>query len=203
LLALLLNTQIQCRGFFRAVFFLPVIVSGSVTTILWRQMLGYETGLINGVLNALGLAQIPWINNPHLAMPAIAIMVTWKQVGFYVVLFLIGLQSIPGYLYEAADLDGAGQVQKFLRITLPSLRNTLVLIVVLSTIGGFSLFVEPFVMTGGGPMNSTISVMLYIYKQAFVFGHMGYAAALGFFFALIILAVVLVQKRVIENRDGG
>ena len=92
-------------------------------------------------------------------------------------------------------------IRKFFDITIPSLKNTMVLVVVLSTIGGFSLFVEPYVMTGGGPMNSTISVMLYIYNQAFVFGHMGYAAAIGFFFASIILLVVLIQKKVLEGKD--
>jgi ABC-type sugar transport system permease subunit len=133
-------------------------------------------------------------------MPSIAIMATWKNLGLYVVLFLVGLQAIPSYLYEAADIDGARAIQKFFYITLPSLKNTMVLVVVLSTIGGFSLFVEPFVMTGGGPLNSTLSAMLYIYKQAFYFGHMGYASALGFFFAAIILLVILVQKKVLETR---
>ena len=103
-------------------------------------------------------------------------------------------------MYEAADIDGAKAHQKFFYITLPALNSTMVLVVILSTIGGFSLFIEPFVMTGGGPMNSTLSAMLYIYNQAFYFGHMGYAATLGFFFALIILLVVLLQKKFIEQK---
>ncbi len=200
ILAVFLNQKIKFRGFFRALFFLPVIVSGVVITILWQQLYAYETGLLNLILLKLGVGKIPWINSPNWAMPSIAIMATWKNVGLYIVLFLVGLQGIPKYLYEAADIDGAKSLQKFFYITLPSLNSTMVLVVILSTIGGFSLFIEPFVMTGGGPMNSTLSAMLYIYNQAFYFGHMGYAATLGFFFAFIILIVVLIQKRFVENK---
>lgn len=200
LLAVCLNQKIIFRGFFRALYFLPVIVSGVVITILWQELYGYESGLLNLILMKSGFPKIPWINDPNLAMPSIAIMATWKNVGLYIVLFLVGLQGIPKYLYEAADIDGAKPYQKFFHITIPALNSTMVLVVLLSTIGGFSLFIEPFVMTGGGPMNSTLSAMLYIYNQAFYFGHMGYAATLGFFFAFIILIVVLIQKKFIENK---
>jgi ABC-type sugar transport system permease subunit len=131
-------------------------------------------------------------------MPSIAIMATWKNVGIYIVLFLVGLQNIPKEIYESANLDGANRYNQFVKITLPMLNPTMVLIVALSTIGGFSLFIEPYVLTGGGPMQSTMSGMLYIYNQAFYFGHMGYAATLGFVFALAILLVVLLQRKVIE-----
>ncbi len=199
LLAVLLNQKIKFRGFFRAVFFLPVIISGVVITILWFQLYNFETGLFNLMLMKLGFTRIPWINSPNWAMPSIAIMATWKNVGLYIVLFLIGLQGIPKYLYEAAEMDGATAVQQFFHITVPALNSTMVLVIILSTIGGFSLFIEPFVMTGGGPMNSTLSAMLYIYNQAFYFGHMGYAATLGIFFAFIVLMVVLIQKKVVEK----
>ncbi len=199
-LAVCLNQKINFRGFFRALYFLPVIVSGVVITILWQELYGYESGLLNLILMKLGFPKIPWINDPNLAMPSIAIMATWKNVGLYIVLFLVGLQGIPKYLYEAADIDGAKPYQQFFYITIPALNSTMVLVVLLSTIGGFSLFIEPFVMTGGGPMNSTLSAMLYIYNQAFYFGHMGYAATLGFFFAFIILIVVLIQKKFVENK---
>ena len=197
--AVQLNKKIKFRGFFRALFFLPVIVSGVVITILWEQLYSYETGLLNLILTRLGFMRIPWINSPEWAMPSIAIMATWKNVGLYIILFLVGLQGIPKYLYEAAEIDGAKPVRRFFHITIPALNNTMLLVIILSTIGGFSLFIEPFVMTGGGPMNSTLSAMLYIYNQAFYFGHMGYAATLGFFFALIILLVVLIQKKVVER----
>jgi len=197
--AIQLNKNIRFRGFFRALFFLPVIVSGVVITILWEQLYAYETGLLNLVLTRLGCSRIPWINSPEWAMPSIAIMATWKNVGLYIILFLVGLQGIPRYLYEAAEIDGAKAYQRFVYITVPALNNTIMLVIILSTIGGFSLFIEPFVMTGGGPLNSTLSAMLYIYNQAFYFGHMGYAATLGLFFALIILLVILIQKKVIER----
>jgi len=200
-LALLLNQPIRARGFFRAIFFMPVVVSGVVITILWQQLYAYETGLLNVVLSKIGLPRIPWLISPDWAMPSIALMATWKNVGLYIVLFLVGLQNIPQYLYEAAAIDGARPLQRFFYITLPALNNTIVLVVILSTIGGFSLFIEPFVMTGGGPMNSTLSAMLYIYNQAFYFGHMGYAATLGFFYALLVLGVVLLQRKIIERNS--
>jgi multiple sugar transport system permease protein len=199
LLAVLLNQKIKFRGLFRALFFLPVVVSGVVITILWMQLYSNETGLINLILHRLGFAGIPWINDPAYAMPSIAVMATWKNVGLYVVLFLVGLQNIPKSLYEAAQTDGANEVQKFFNITIPGLNNSMILVVILSTIGGFSLFIEPFVMTAGGPLNSTLSAILYIYNQAFYFGHMGYAATLGFAFAFFVLIVVLIQKKIVQQ----
>lgn len=200
-LAVMLNQAIRFRSFFRAIYFMPVIVSGIATTILWQQMLGYDTGVLNTAATALGLPRVPWLISARWAMPSIAIMATWKNVGLYVVLFLVGLQGIPRHLYEAAEVDGATPMQCFRFITVPSLRNTLVLIGILSTLGGFSLFIEPFVMTGGGPMNATLSVMLYIYNQAFSFGHMGYAATLGLLYAVIMLISVQLIRRGGEARD--
>ncbi|CUU05189.1 multiple sugar transport system permease protein [Candidatus Kryptobacter tengchongensis] len=197
--AQLLNKKIKLRGLFRSIYFLPVVVSGVVVTVLWQQMYAYETGLINQILLKFGFKKIPWLVSPKFAMPSIAIMATWKNVGLYIVLFLAGLQNIPRELYEVAEIDGASSFQKFLKITLPMLNPTIVLVVVLSTIGGFSLFIEPYIMTGGGPMDSTLSAMLYIYNQAFYFNHMGYAATLGFFFATIIFLVVILQRKFIER----
>lgn len=198
LLAVLLNSRIKFRGLFRAIYFLPVVVSGVAVTILWQQLYSFDYGVLNSLLTSLGLSPIPWLVDPAWAMPSIAIMATWKNVGIYIVLFLAGLQNIPGELYEAASLDGATWMRKFYHITLPMLNPTVIVIVILSTIGGFSLFIEPYVLTGGGPMQSTLSAMLYIYNQAFYFGHMGYAATLGVVFALIILLIVLVQRKLIE-----
>ena len=198
-LAQLLNQKIRGRTFFRASYFMPVVVSGVVVTILWQQMYASETGLINLLLQRLGLPGIGWLTDRRYAMPAIAIMATWKNVGLYVVLFLVGLQAIPTDLYEAAELDGASAWQKFRLITLPMLNPTIMLVLLLSTIGGFSLFIEPYVMTGGGPANSTLSGILYLYKQAFFFSKMGYATTIGFFWAIIIFIVVLLQRRFVET----
>jgi multiple sugar transport system permease protein len=197
-LASLLNEKLKGRGFFRTVYFLPVVVSGVVVTILFQQLFAFDTGFINSVISALGGKRVPWLVSPEWAMPSIALMATWKNVGFYVVLFLAGLQDIPESLYEVAETDGAGAWQKWFHITLPMLNPMMVTVVILSTIGGFSLFIEPYVLTGGGPMNSTISALLYIYNQAFYFNHMGYAATLGLFFALVILVVVLLQRKFVE-----
>jgi len=199
LFSVLLNEKIRARGFFRAAYFMPVVISGVVISLLWQQLYSQENGVLNLLLAHIGLPKIPWLTSPEWAMPSIAIMATWKNVGLYIVLFLAGLQTIPSYLYEAADIDGASVWQKFRSITLPMLNPTVLLVMILSTIGGFSLFIEPYMLTGGGPMNRTLSAMLYIYKQAFYFNRMGYAATLGFFFALLILSVVLVQRKIIEQ----
>ena len=198
-LAEILNQNIKFRGFFRGAFFMPVIVSGVVVTILWQQLYGYDTGLLNRFLTFIGLGKVGWINDPSIAMPSIAIMATWKNLGLYVVLFLVGLQTVPSHYYEAADLEGASHWQKFYKITLPMINPTIFMVFILSTIGGFSLFIEPYIMTGGGPLNSTMSAMLYIYKQGFFFYNMGYAATLGLFFALIVMGVVIIQKKFIER----
>jgi len=198
-LAEVLNQKIHLRGFFRAAFFLPVVVSGVVVTILWQQLYGFDTGLLNKILITLGFGKVGWLIDPKIAMPSIAIMATWKNVGLYIVLFLVGLQTVPKHYYEAADLEGATHWQKFFKITLPMINPTIFLVVILSTVGGFSLFIEPYVLTGGGPLNSTLSAVLYIYKQAFFYYHMGYSATLGLFFALIILSVVIIQKKFIER----
>ena len=198
-LAEVLNQKIKFKGFFRAAFFTPVIVSGVVVTILWQQLYGFDTGILNRLLTFIGLAKVGWLNDPAVAMPSIAIMATWKNIGLYVVLFLVGLQTVPTHYYEAADLEGASKWQKFFKITLPMINPTIFMVFVLSTIGGFSLFIEPYIMTGGGPLNSTISAVLYIYKQGFFYYQMGYAATLGLFFALIIMSVVIIQKKFIER----
>ena len=198
-LAVILNQKLWFRAFFRGAFFMPVVVSGVVITIMWQQLYGYEMGSINKLLMSMGFDKIPWLIEPAWAMPSIAIMATWKNVGLYIILFLVGLQSVPKSLYEAADLEGATQWQQFKFITIPVINPTIVMVIILSTIGGFSLFIEPYVMTGGGPLNSTLSSVLYIYKQGFFYYHMGYAATLGLVFALLILFVVFIQRRVIEK----
>lgn len=198
-LAEILNQKIFMRGFFRAAFFLPVVVSGVVVTMLWQQMFAFDTGLLNRILTTIGLDKIGWLVDPHVAMSSIAVMATWKNVGLYVILFLVGLQTVPPHYYEAADLEGANRLQKFFNITLPMIKPTMFMVIILSTIGGFSLFIEPYIMTGGGPLNSTISAVLYIYKQGFFYYHMGYASTLGLFFALIILLVIVIQKKFIER----
>ena len=200
-LAEFLNQNIKFKGFFRAAFFLPVIVSGVVVTILWQQLFGFDSGLFNRILVAMGMNRVGWLIDPNIAMGSIALMATWKNVGLYVILFLVGLQTVPKHYYEAASIEGATHWQKFRNITLPMINATIFMVVILSTIGGFSLFIEPYIMTGGGPLNSTMSSVLYIYKQAFQYYHMGYSVTLGFFFAMLILLVVVIQKKYIEQEN--
>jgi multiple sugar transport system permease protein len=201
-LALALNRQLAGRGFWRAAFFLPVVISGAVVAILWSNLYANDVGLINRLLTKIGLSPVAWLTDPRTAMPAIAVMVTWKNVGFYVIIYLAGLQYIARSCQEAIALEGATSWQRFRYLTLPSLLPQTILVVTLSTINGFQLFIEPYVMTGGGPLRRTYSVVLYLYNNAFSYQKMGYAATIGVALALIIGAVVFVQRRVIGRAEA-
>ncbi|HHX26007.1 MAG TPA: sugar ABC transporter permease [Firmicutes bacterium] len=198
LIAVVLNGPIKLRSFFRGAFFLPFVISGAVVTILWQQLYSTDAGVFNLVLTKLGANPVPWLTDPSIAIYSIAVMATWKNIGFYIILFLAGLQNVPRELYEAASIDGADKSTQFWKITLPLLSPITLLVVMLSTIGGFGLFIEPFVMTGGGPAESTLSVVLYLYKNAFQFLRMGYAATIGFALALMIFVVTLVQRKLLD-----
>ena len=202
-LALALNRKLAGRGFWRAAFFLPVVISGAVVAILWSNLYANDVGLINRLLIRLGASPVPWLTDPRTAMPAIAVMVTWKNVGFYVIIYLAGLQYIPKSCQEAIALEGASSWQRFRYLTLPSLLPQTILVVTLSTINGFQLFIEPYVMTGGGPLRRTYSVVLYLYNNAFSYQKMGYAATIGVALALIIGAVVYAQRRVIGSAEAS
>ena len=200
-LALALNRRLVLRGFWRASFFLPVVISGAVVAILWSNLYATDVGLINRLLARIGVNPVPWLTDPATAMPAIAVMVTWKNVGFYVIIYLAGLQYIPRSCQEAIEIEGASAWQRFRYLTLPALLPQTLLVVTLSTINGFQLFIEPYVMTGGGPLRRTYSVVLYLYTNAFAYQKMGYAATIGVALALIIGAVVFVQRRTIGKAE--
>jgi len=201
-LALALNRQLAGRSFWRAAFFLPVVISGAVVAILWSNLYATDVGLINHLLVKIGLSPVPWLTDPRTAMPAIAVMVTWKNVGFYVIIYLAGLQYIPRSCQEAIEIEGATAWQRFWYLTLPSLLPQTILVVTLSTINGFQLFIEPYVMTGGGPLRRTYSVVLYLYNNAFEYQKMGYAATIGVALALIIGIVVVLQRRLIGKAEA-
>jgi multiple sugar transport system permease protein len=201
-LALALNRRLVLRSFWRAAFFLPVVISGAVVAILWSNLYATDVGLINKLLVRIGLSPVPWLTDPLTAMPAIAAMVTWKNVGFYVIIYLAGLQYIPKSCQEAIEIEGASSWQRFRYLTLPMLLPQTILVITLSTINGFQLFIEPYVMTGGGPLRRTYSVVLYLYTNAFSYQKMGYAATIGVALALIIGAVVLIQRRVIGKAEA-
>ena len=200
-LALALNRKLAFRAFWRASFFLPVVISGAVVAILWNSLYATDVGLINRLLVRLGFAPIPWLTDPVTAMPAIAVMVTWKNVGFYVIIYLAGLQYIPRSCQEAIELEGASAWQRFRFLTLPLLLPQTILVVTLSTINGFQLFIEPYVMTGGGPLGRTYSLVLYLYTNAFSYQKMGYAATIGVALAVMIGVVVALQRRVLGRAE--
>lgn len=200
-LAVILNQQLIARGLFRVSFFLPYVTSGAIISLVWLRLYA-DDGLLNQLLARVDLGPVGWLSDPRLAMPSIAIMATWKNVGYYLMIFLASLQSIPAQLYEEASLNGATQWQRFRYITFPLLNPAFILVVILSTIGGFSLFVEPFVMTAGGPLDATLSLVLYLYQQAFQFLRMGYAAAIGLVLAVLIFLVTVVQRRYLEREVG-
>ncbi len=202
-LALALNRPLAFRSFWRAAFFLPVVISGAVVAILWSNLYATDVGLINGLLLRMGFSPVPWLTDPSTAMPAIAAMVTWKNVGFYVIIYLAGLQYIPRSCKEAIEIEGATTWQRFRHLTLPLLLPQTILVVTLSTINGFQLFIEPYVMTGGGPLRRTYSIVLYLYTNAFAYQKMGYAATIGVALALIIGTVVFIQRRVIGKGEAA
>jgi multiple sugar transport system permease protein len=201
-LAVALNRPLRLRAFWRAAFFLPVVISGAVVAILWSNLYATDVGLINKLLARIGVAPVPWLTDPTTAMPAIAAMVTWKNVGFYVIIYLAGLQYIPRSCQEAIEIEGATSWQRFRHLTLPMLLPQTILVVTLSTINGFQLFIEPYVMTGGGPLRRTYSIVLYLYTNAFSYQKMGYAATIGVALALIIGTVVFIQRRVIGSAEA-
>jgi len=201
LLSVILNQQLRARAFFRVAFFLPFVTSGAIISLVWLRLYA-DDGMLNMYLGLFGLGPVGWLSDPRVAMTSIAVMATWKNVGYYLMIFLAALQAIPEQLYEEAYLNGATAWQRFAHITFPMLNPAFILVVILSTIGGFSLFVEPFVMTGGGPLDATLSLVLYLYQQAFQFLRMGYAAAIGVVLALMIFLVTLIQRKYLEREVG-
>jgi len=202
-LALALNRNIIMRSFWRGTFFLPVVISGAAVTVLWKALYSTDVGLLNQMLNAAGVRSVPWLTDPTLAMPAIAVMVTWKNVGFYIVLYLAGLQYVPRTCYEAMAIEGATPWQQFRNVTWPLLRPVTGLVTTLSVINGFQVFIEPYVMTGGGPLRRTLSPVLYMYKQAFGYQKMGYAATIGVALALIMAACLFVGRKLAAGKEAA
>jgi multiple sugar transport system permease protein len=192
--ALMLNSKLaKWKSFYRTVYFLPVISSLIAVSIVWRYLYHPAHGLLNYVLSLAGIAPIDWLGDPDIAMPAIIIMAVWKNFGYNMLIFIAGLQNISEDLYEAAHIDGAGWWVQFKSITLPMLKPTSVFVVMITVIGYFQLFAEPYVMTQGGPLNSTMSIVLLMYEQGFRWWNMGFAAAIAFILFLIIMVFTIIQ----------
>ena len=194
LTALLINQRgVRGQGFFRTVFFLPVVTTLVAVAVVWRYLYHPRLGLLNYVLSLLGIEPIDWLGDPQWAMPSLIIMAVWKNFGFNMVIFIAGLKSIPRRLYEAAEVDGAGAFEQFRSITLPLLAPTFVFVGIVTLIGYFQLFAEPYVMTQGGPSGRTLSVALLMFEEGFRWWNLGYAAAISFVLFLIILSGTVLQ----------
>jgi multiple sugar transport system permease protein len=192
--ALLVNYRLtRFQGVFRTLLFLPVVTTLVAVAVVWRYLYHPRYGFLNYVLGLAGLAPIDWLGDPDWAMPAIILMAVWKNFGFNMVVFIAGLQSIPRRLYEAAEIDGADGWAQFRYITLPMLAPTFLFVTVITLIGYFQLFAEPYVMTQGGPADSTLSVALFMFQEGFRWWNLGYAAAVAFVLFLIILTGTLIQ----------
>jgi multiple sugar transport system permease protein len=189
---------VKFRTLFRVGFYLPVVTSIVAIAVVWRLLLGTEVGLVNGVLASFGIDGPGWLNDQRYALWSIIGVAAWRNLGFLMVIFLAGLQTIPKDLYEAAEVDGANTWQRFKGITLPLLRPTLLFAFVITGIGYVQFFEEPYVMTEGGPLNSTLSMALYTYNQ-FGFGNYGYTAAAAFVLFIAIATLTLVQFRLLRD----
>ena len=192
--ALLLNSPLAvAKGFFRTALFMPVVTTLVAVAVIWRYLLSTRYGLLNYALGRIGIAPIDWLGDPHWAMPAIILFAVWKSFGYNMVILFAGLQSIPQEQYEAARMDGASRVQQFRYITLPSLAPILLMVSILTIAGHFQLFAEPYVMTQGGPLQSTVSVLYFMYEEGFKWWNLGSASAVAFLLFLLIFAVTLLQ----------
>jgi multiple sugar transport system permease protein len=199
-LAVLLNRSMVLRGWLRTAYFIPSITS-LVAVGLGFRWLFQTDGPVNGLLSMVGLDPIPWLSSTTWAMPVLILLSTWKQIGFNMVVFLAGLQTIPTSRYEAAELDGAGAWQTFWHITLPGLRPTLIFATITTVIFTLRSFEQPYVMTGGGPLNSTNLLVFYVYNQAFTQFDFGYAATITTVLLLATLVLIYIQLRVADTEQ--
>ncbi|HSK19138.1 MAG TPA: sugar ABC transporter permease [Longimicrobiales bacterium] len=194
--ALLINARVvRFKSFFRTIFFIPFVTTLVAVAIVWRYLYHPQYGMLNYVLGWFGVSPVDWLGDPRTAMPAIILLAIWKNFGYNMLIFIAGMQTIPSELYEAAELDGAGALRKFRHITLPMLAPTFLFVGVITMIGYFQLFAEPYVMTAGGPLRSTTSLVLLMYEEGFRWWRMGVAAAVAFILFAIILVWTLFQFR--------
>jgi len=188
--ALLLDARVaRWQGLFRTALFAPVVTTVVAVAVIWRYLLHTRYGLINQALGDIGIGPIDWLGDPHWSMPAIILFATWKNFGYNMVILLAGLQAVPRELYESARVDGAGTFRRFADVTLPMLTPTLVMVAIMTLAGYFQLFAEPYVMTQGGPLRSTVSVLYFMYEEGFRWWNLGYASAVAFLLFVIIFAL--------------
>lgn len=200
--ALLLNSKlVKYKSIFRLSYFIPVVTTLVAVAIVWRFIYHPKFGIINYILSLIGVAPIDWLGEPSTAMPAIVLMSVWKNFGYNMIIFIAGLQNIPEDLYEAASIEGASGWQKFKSITLPMLAPTTIFISIITMIGYFQLFAEPYIMTQGGPLNSTLSIVQFMYQEGFRWWNMGYSASIAFVLFFIIMLGTIVQLKIQKSSE--
>jgi multiple sugar transport system permease protein len=200
--ALLINSKlVKFKPLFRLAFFTPVVTSLVAVAIVWRYIYHPRFGLMNYILSIFNIESIDWLGNPKWAMPALIILAIWKNFGYNMIIFIAGLQNIPEQLYEAARIDGAGRIQQFRYITIPMLTPTTLFVTIVTAIGYFQFFAEPYVMTQGGPLNSTLSIVLLMYQEGFRWWRMGYSASIAFILFIIVFIITLIQLRLQKHSN--
>ena len=194
--ALLLNSPLaRFKALFRTALFAPVVTTLVAVAVIWRYLFNTRYGFLNYALGALSIGPVDWLGDPHWAMPAIILFAVWKNFGYNMIILLAGLQAIPGELYEAARIDGASRWRQFRFITLPMLAPVMLMVSILTIAGYFQLFAEPYVMTQGGPLQSTVSVLYFMYEEGFKWWNLGSASAVAFLLFIVIFAVTAFELR--------
>jgi multiple sugar transport system permease protein len=188
--ALLLNARVaKWQPLFRTALFAPVVTTVVAVAVIWRYLLHTRYGLVNQALAGIGIDPIDWLGDPHWSMPSIILFAAWKNFGYNMIILLAALQAVPREIYESARVDGAGPMRQFTDLTFPLLTPTLVMVGIMTLAGYFQLFAEPYVMTQGGPLRSTVSVLYFMYEEGFRWWNLGYASAVAFMLFLIIFVV--------------
>lgn len=198
--ALLLNSRIRGRTVWRVLYFMPVITAPLALAVMFSFIFDRNYGVVNNVITALGLPRQPFLSGPNQALMTLIFIAIYQYVGYYIVIFLAGLQGIPQDYYDAAQVDGAGNWQEFRFITLPLLRPVMLFVVVTNTIGALQVFDLVFATTGGAPANSSMTVVLHMYNTAFKFSRMGRASAMAFILFAIIMLITVMQVRLLRDR---
>ncbi|MEJ2165819.1 MAG: sugar ABC transporter permease [Desulfobacterales bacterium] len=201
--ALLLNSKAaRFKPFFRTALFAPVVTTVVAVAVIWRYLFQTRYGLVNYALGAIGISPVDWLGDPHWAMPTIILFAVWKNFGYNMIIFLAGLQAIPAALYESASIDGASALRRLWHITLPMLGPTVLMVGILTMAGYFQLFAEPYVITQGGPLQSTVSVLYLMYEDAFKWWNLGTASAVAFLLFLLMFTTTAALMR-LARRVGN
>lgn len=200
-LALLINRKLKGISIYRLAFFAPTVLSLVVVSILWSYIYNPNNGLLNSLLGNLGLGPFKFLNDPKTAMLCIVVLSAWQGCGFQMMIFLSGLQDIPLYLYEAAEVDGATKMQQFLNITLPGLNNIAVFVSLNIVVSAFQLIIQPMMMTAGGPQNATMTIVYEIYQTGFRYNQMGYGSAMALVFTIMVLIITLIQNKITSKSN--